>query len=628
MLLSLLLALNPVVPFSVSESVWLRVIHINDVYLLDNFPHFKTLVDECSDGPDKTAVVMAGDFLVPSLLSSLDKGRGMVDTMEMCGVTHVCFGNHETDVPSDAMVEWISQSDFVWLNTNMRDLDTKLNVDTEPHDVIEVTHGAHTKRVAFLGLLTDDPSLYRPGSFADAKIEPILPKTEEYLNEEMPAGIDLAIPVTHQSMPEDRAFANKFSGAIFPIVLGGHDHEPYDEIHSGARIIKTGMDAHNTAIVDIKWPVDGDSVSDRPMIDVDLIPTNTFASDPQVLARVQAHEAVLNELERAKLFRIEDWNDNVDGPFSTVDNRLGFSTGSEALVSIVRMGMRAQCGILNAGCIRANRLYESTDWFTWSDLKTEIPYPTGITVVPMPGKVLEATIAHSRSGSRQNPPVASGAYIQTCDQIKWNSETWTIDSIRGEPFDPEALYLTAVPGHFFSGMDNHEPLLEWAKDQVGLATDEDALRPAKMVVVEVFSALIWLEMGSFADIDTDGDAVLTREEVKARVVEVFGEEVADLAVDNIMSVADVLNTGTISPLEMMVVQFVATDMLDHVCTSEELGVMQKVALEVLGRRSSHADVKQVINDLRDILDISGDGKIHREDAMGVLGELKRRNLLR
>lgn len=77
-----------------NQTIWLRIIQINDVYELKNFPNFKTLVDECSIGPDKTVVILAGDFLGPSLLSSLDKGRGMVDTMQAVGVTHVCFGNH------------------------------------------------------------------------------------------------------------------------------------------------------------------------------------------------------------------------------------------------------------------------------------------------------------------------------------------------------------------------------------------------------------------------------------------------------------------------------------------------------------------------------------------------------
>jgi 2',3'-cyclic-nucleotide 2'-phosphodiesterase (5'-nucleotidase family) len=74
---------------------------------LENFPHFKSLVDSSKDGPDKVLVILAGDFLAPSLLSSLDKGRGIVDCMNECGITHVCLGNHETDVPMKDLAQRI-----------------------------------------------------------------------------------------------------------------------------------------------------------------------------------------------------------------------------------------------------------------------------------------------------------------------------------------------------------------------------------------------------------------------------------------------------------------------------------------------------------------------------------------
>ena len=133
------------------NDLWLRIIQVNDVYELDNFPSFKTLVDEKRNGPSVVIVVMAGDFLGPSLLSSLDKGRGMVDVMNQCGFSHVCFGNHETDVPINAIAPRIMQSNFVWLNTNMRQLDDKLDIETKAHDVVLVSNGKFSKKVGLLG---------------------------------------------------------------------------------------------------------------------------------------------------------------------------------------------------------------------------------------------------------------------------------------------------------------------------------------------------------------------------------------------------------------------------------------------------------------------------------------------
>jgi 2',3'-cyclic-nucleotide 2'-phosphodiesterase (5'-nucleotidase family) len=80
----------------------LRIVHINDVYELDNLPRLKTLVERCSVGCPNLITTLAGDFLAPSCLSSLDSGKGMIKVMNSIPITHVCFGNHENDVPLTA----------------------------------------------------------------------------------------------------------------------------------------------------------------------------------------------------------------------------------------------------------------------------------------------------------------------------------------------------------------------------------------------------------------------------------------------------------------------------------------------------------------------------------------------
>ena len=46
----------------------LRVFAVNDVYMLDHYPHLKACVDAHSNGKN-TIVTLAGDFLAPSMLS-------------------------------------------------------------------------------------------------------------------------------------------------------------------------------------------------------------------------------------------------------------------------------------------------------------------------------------------------------------------------------------------------------------------------------------------------------------------------------------------------------------------------------------------------------------------------------
>jgi len=693
---------------SSSGSPWLRIIQINDVYELDCFPSLKTLVDTKRNEqqqPDETLVVCCGDFLAPSLLSSLDQGASMVDCLNQVGVTHVCLGNHEADVSSAALKDRILQSRFVWINSNLPELGSKLGLLEEEQKqerllpeccIVQVGNNQQKqqKKVALLGLLTHDPTLYRPGAFLDATIQPIVPCAKAWVDQllisssSLEEAVDLILPLTHQSIQEDRDFCQAFSTAAddytFPVVCGGHDHEIFDETHAGSRILKAGMDATHAAIIDIRWnDNDDDNNNDRkappPTVEAEIIPTRDFGPDPDLQRRIQGHQRILRELEGARLFCIPDWipqssssrsrNDNrgkdeqqhaAVGCFSTRNNRLGPSTGTTALCTMLRMGMRAQCAMINAGAVRGNQVYYDRDnnknnnqeYFTWSDLKAEVPFPTGMTACYIPGRVLEATIAYSRRKSRQTPPQASGGYLHTCRNLHFNDETGRIESIGGKSFDPNREYLTALPVQFFAGMDNHKPLLDWAAEQQQqkqrqrqvsgagatrnderapslFSSSEESAIPAKMVLVQVFSALLWLQLGSFADIDRDRDGVLRLDEVKARVLELYGHEsVADLVVQNIFAVADMNGSGFIEPLEMMIVQFAATDCIDHVCSAKELHTMKEVAARVLGAHPSHEDVQRMVERIRETIDLEGDGKIHRAEVMKALGHLKREDLLK
>jgi len=614
---------------SALPSLWLRVVHTNDVYELDNFSHLKTLVEahtqkpnpiqtsgdtgsssEQPDGPHRTLVTLGGDFLAPSLLSSLDHGVGMVDCMNEAGVSHVCFGNHECDIQADALKKRIEQSRFGWVNSNMQELNGKLQVQTPEYDIVTVSNSQGiTKRVAILGLLTPDPALYRPGSFKGAAIEPVIPTAQRLVNQlKNDKQVDFILPLTHQSLANDRQFAEHFGGDCFPIILGGHEHELHDESRNQSRILKVGHDAINTGIIDIQWFPE----SEAPVVHCKTIPTNSFEPDAAMANRIKGHKRVLDQLETTRLFRIQNWLDRKmercgvlpsnhvipttaesqkssaePHVMSTEANRLGLSTGTTALASVLRMGLRCQCCIINAGCVRGNRRYPPDhEFFTWKDLKAEMPFPTEMVVSKIPGRVLEATITHSRKGACNKPkPISRGGYLHHCTNMHYNNEMRSIETIQGIPFDPDQEYWTAYPKQFLEGIDNHEPLLEWVADQkkesedakkrgIACANDFEVLMegdhgiPAKLVIVQVFSALVWLQLGSFSDLDTDANGHISREEVKKRFSQVYkcDEIDLDLVVDNIMSVADFDGSGSISPLEMLVVHFAATDILNHIST--------------------------------------------------------------
>ena len=220
----------------------LRIVHFNDVYEMDNLPVLRSAIDalaaEMAGQPNSTMITtFGGDFLAPSLLSSIDHGRAMVTALNSLPVDILCFGNHESDVPFEALLQRIEEFQGVWLNSNMTsladDLPTTAALRCPPNHVVRLP-GDAGRSVAFIGLLQGggkDASLYREGAFNGhaARITPVLDAAAAAAAAAAAsadtggASADCVVPLTHQVLADDEALAAM--GLGFPCILGGHDHD-------------------------------------------------------------------------------------------------------------------------------------------------------------------------------------------------------------------------------------------------------------------------------------------------------------------------------------------------------------------------------------------------------------------
>lgn len=203
----------------------LQIVQVNDVYEIDQWPAFgaakRRAAAAFQTGP--TIGVLPGDFVAPSLLSSLDKGNGMVDCMNAAGIDYVCIGNHESDIPLQNLHQRIRQSSFKWVNSNMPDFPLPEGLGPLPvYEIIELCSPddpSHTRRVALLGFCGEDRSVMKPGAFGDCTIEPLLPKCRELVARLVnDLGCDAVIPMTHQLVQMDRDLAASFGTGLGPKV--------------------------------------------------------------------------------------------------------------------------------------------------------------------------------------------------------------------------------------------------------------------------------------------------------------------------------------------------------------------------------------------------------------------------
>ena len=87
----------------------LRIVAINDAYELEHMPKLKTFLEAQRAAHPNVLVTLAGDFLAPSMLSSIDRGKSMIAVLNRIGVDLVCFGNHEIDVPHASCLHRITE---------------------------------------------------------------------------------------------------------------------------------------------------------------------------------------------------------------------------------------------------------------------------------------------------------------------------------------------------------------------------------------------------------------------------------------------------------------------------------------------------------------------------------------
>lgn len=471
----------------------LRIVAVNDVYVLDHLPSLRGLVlrQLQHDPADQLLVTMAGDFVAPSLLSSLDSGRGMVECMNRVGFTHAILGNHEDDVPTPELSERIRELACPCLGTNVRGFTPEL----PRFDVVTIEGPARTVRVALLGVVMDDPTVYQRVPFGGATLLPPNGAIRAQATQLLEArACDAVIAMTHQGIEHDRALLA--GGAQVALVVGGHDHQVFLEQVQNTWIVKAGADAVHAAVIDLEW-LDG---ADTPSVSVVLEDVASYPEDAALRAHVERLMQRVDSLASATLRVLEPGEE-----LSSVGTREHQTSLGTALTSRLRDTLHADVCVFNGGGIRGSRTYRQQ--ISYADLETEVPFANEVVCAALPGAVLERAIVFSRS----HAPAEFGGFLQVCDALELGPDNHVL-RVRGEPFDAARLYRVALVRNLFTGMDGVQPLVDYARAYPDAIPPIGSGRDVKLALLEGFARAAWQRLGGLAGLDRDGDGVVNAAE--------------------------------------------------------------------------------------------------------------------
>jgi 2',3'-cyclic-nucleotide 2'-phosphodiesterase (5'-nucleotidase family) len=474
----------------------LRIVSVNDVYSLEHLPRLKTLVDRHrSETLNETLiVVLAGDFLAPSLLSSIDAGRGMVDCLNDVGLTHVILGNHEDDLPANELEKRLGELHAKCLGTNIRSAALGL----PRFDVIDVSGLS----VGLVGVVMADASVYRGRPFGGVELLPANEAVLAEAKELFAKGVRAVVPITHQSIADDRLLAEaRASGHRFPVIVGGHEHTPMLVELDGTWIVKAGAEAVRAVITDIVWSAD----AAEPAVTVRYDEVSGYAEDPELRRTVDKHMATVRELASATLYYTRPGE-----RLSSKGTRSRQTTVGTLICSRLRDCLGAEAGLFNGGGIRASQDY--LDRFTYGDVEAEVPFDNEVVVALLPGSLLREAVAVSRAKA----PAESGAFLQVDDRTIVDAQNVVVE-VAGAPLDLGRLYRVAIVRELLLGLDHVEPFVRWSKENPALVPPSGSGREPKMVLVQSFALEIWRELGGFDAMDADGDDRVTPSEIAANI---------------------------------------------------------------------------------------------------------------
>ena len=282
---------------------YLRIISINDVYDINNYPYVETVIKSLKETSEDAVVIacLSGDFLSPCLITSLDGGKAMLDVLKVVNIDYICFGNHEFDVSLDVLGERFKTYEGKCLNSNILDLPI-VDASGQPlpkYEIVEVG----SRRVAFAGFCTNNTDIFRPGT--NLTIQPIFDALKETWSK-CSNDATILIPLTHQTIAEDRELAkgiqqhDQLSGKV-PVIVGGHEHEIYIEKIERSLIVKAGADATNVVVVDVWW-----DASEQCHSAVHLLPASHFDADPNAQMFVEITQNFLGSLMDVEIFEVKE----------------------------------------------------------------------------------------------------------------------------------------------------------------------------------------------------------------------------------------------------------------------------------------------------------------------------------
>ncbi len=466
--------------------VEVTLLQINDVYEIapiedgkvGGMARVRTLERELSAVNPNTYLVLAGDFLSPSVIGTVKmegervQGAQMVEVMNQTGVDWVVFGNHEFDLKENALLKRIEEAQFSWIGGNVLH---QLDDQAVPFQ----QRGKPLPRYAiwkFSNAQGQDLRIGVLGVCLDANPQPFVTYEEVFQSalkdyETLRDSVDFCIALTHLALEQDQELARRIPA--LQLIMGGHEHERHQETVGQTFIAKADANARSAWVHQLTW--DGQSVQRQSVLrELD----ESIALDTAVTRTVKAWETKAYAAFEAQGLNLKATVTVLTEPLNGLekDIRSGPTNLGIALAqSMFEAAQDADCGIVNSGSVRLDDMLSGK--VTEFDLIRALPFGGSVLKVDMKGELLLQVLA---AGQKNR---GTGGYLQYYG-LSQQAGQWRIGT---DQVDPNRVYRVAITDFLMTGLEANLDFLTRDNPQVQAVIQpgtESLLRDIRLVLAD------------------------------------------------------------------------------------------------------------------------------------------------
>ncbi|MBI3454724.1 MAG: 5'-nucleotidase C-terminal domain-containing protein [Candidatus Rokubacteria bacterium] len=430
----------------------LALLQFNDHYILEpvdrqrgGMARIASLVAGVRAESPHTLLALAGDTISPSIMSSVLQGEQMVAAWNLLGLDVATFGNHEFDFGPVVLLERMRESRFTWLSANVFDRSSGRPFGgARSERLVERGRAA----VGFFGLtMPETAETSSPGPGIEFR-EPIASAQAAVARLRAHAR-PVLVAVTHQPMPADEALARAIPG--LHLVIGGHEHDPLEQVIGETLITKAGSDGVFVVRVDLQATHDGRVLSRHHR----FIPVTAEIPEDTAMAALVARYA--HRLTQALDVPVGDTREPLDARAHTL--RTGESNVGNLVADVIRSLLRADVGLMNGGGIRTNRIIPAGR-LARKDIHALLPFLNVLVKLEVTGATLLAALERSVSAY----PGETGGFLQVSgmtvafDPARPASERVVRLTVGGAPVDLGRHYTVATNSYLARGGDGYTML--------------------------------------------------------------------------------------------------------------------------------------------------------------------------